>query len=233
MFLIGVKYKNTCQIVIYIGILEMNTIIGYLSSYLKIIPRKARDTFYNYYYGIRAVPAIRMETIPRMHSILNHITSLSLEPTEIVPGIFLGNGYNASNKQTLKHYKITSIINASVEIPNSYENQLLYKYCRIPILDDNHHHIIEYIPEILRFFDETPIDSEHALLIHCYMGSSRSASIVLLYLIVKYGYNFDAALTLIKAKRPIVNINTNFLEDVRLYIENNNILNNEIAICVE
>jgi hypothetical protein len=215
----------------------MNTIIGYLSSYFKIIPRKARDTLYNYYYGIRAVPAIRMETIPRMYSILNHITSLGLEPTEIVPGIFLGNGYNASNNQTLRYYKITSIMNASIEIPNCYENRDQFKYCRIPILDDNQHHIAEYIPEMLRFYEETQIDADHALLIHCYMGSSRSASIVLLFLIVKYGYSFDAALTLIKTKRPIVNINTNFLEDIRNYIEGNGHntinLNNEVSICVE
>jgi protein-tyrosine phosphatase len=217
----------------------MNVIFSYLSSFIRIIPLKARDTLYNYYYGIRAVPAIRMETIPRIHSIINHITSLGMQPTEIIPGIFLGNAYNANNAQTLESYKISSIINVSMEIPNSFDSK--YVYYRIPIMDDNHHHIIDYIPDLLRFFDETRIDPEHALLIHCYMGSSRSASIVLLYLIMKCNYTFDAALTLIKAKRPIVNINTNFLEDIKTYIAQNGVvLQNlppkqpvEIAICLE
>jgi len=218
----------------------MNVIFSYLSSFMRIIPLKARDTLYNYYYGIRAVPAIRMETIPRIHSILNHFTSLGMQPTEIIPGVFLGNAYNANNAQTLESYKISSIINVSMEIPNSFEST--YKYYRIPILDDNHHHIIDYIPGMLQFFEETPIDPDHALLIHCYMGSSRSASIVLLYLIMKCNFTFDAALTLIKAKRPIVNINTNFLEDIKTFIakiDMNGVSNSilpppvEIAICLE
>jgi protein-tyrosine phosphatase len=54
------------------------------------------------------------------------------------------------------------------------------------------------------------------------MGSSRSASIVLIYLITKYNYDFESALKLIKLKRPIVNINNNFIEDIKKYLEKEN-----------
>jgi protein-tyrosine phosphatase len=198
----------------------MNTLYNYLSSYFIIIPRKAVDTIYNYYYGIRALPAIRMEKIPRIHSLLNHVTSLGMEPTEIIPGIFLGNAYNASNNSTLQYYKIKTIVNVSKEIPNSFEGR--YNYYRVPIQDDSEHHISDFIQEILEFLNSTTIDNENAILIHCYMGSSRSASVVLLYLITKLQYDFDTALTLIKTKRPIVNINNNFLEDIRQFIDKSN-----------
>ena len=167
----------------------MNTLYNYLSSYLKIIPRKAVETMYNYYYGLRALPAIRMEKIPRIHSLLNHVTSLGMEPTEIIPGIFLGNAYNASNNYTLQYYKIKTIVNVSKEIPNVFEGK--YNYYRVPIHDDSEHHISEYIPEILDFLNNLTIDNDNAILIHCYMGSSRSASVVLLYLITKFKYDFD------------------------------------------
>ena len=198
----------------------MNTLYNYLSSYFKIIPRKAVDTIYNYYYGIKALPAIRMEKIPKIHSLLNHVTSLGMEPTEIIPGIFLGNAYNASNNSTLQYYKITTIMNVSKEIPNSFDGK--YNYYRVPIHDDSEHHITDFIQDILDFLNSITIDNENAILIHCYMGSSRSASVVLLYLITKLKYDFDTALKLIKTKRPIVNINNNFLEDIRQFIDKSN-----------
>lgn len=198
----------------------MSSLYYYIVSYFKIIPKKTVDTIYNYYYGHRALPANRMEKIPKIYSMLNHVTSLGLEPTEIIPGVFLGNAYNASNYSILNYYKIKTIINVSKEIPNTFEGN--YNYYRIPINDDSEHHISEYIPKILEFLEATTIDEENAILVHCYMGSSRSASVVLLYLITKYGYNLETALKLIKIKRPIVNINQNFIEDIKKYLEKDN-----------
>lgn len=200
----------------------MNTLYYYLASYLRIIPRKTVDTIYNYYYGQKPLPAIRMEKLPGIYSMLNHVTSLGLEPTEIIPGVFLGNAYNASNYSTLRYYNIKTVVNVSKEIPNAFEAN--FDYYRIPINDDSEHHITEYIPEILDFLNNILIDKENAILIHCYMGSSRSASVVLVYLITKFKYDFETALKLIKIKRPIVNINKNFLEDIKNYIEKDNLI---------
>jgi len=194
----------------------MNSIY-YLASYLRIIPKKAYSAALNYYYGIENYPTERMEKIPKYNSFLNHISSLYLEPTEIVPGLFLGNAYNASNYMTLEYYKIKHIINVSLELNNIFGTQ--FNYLQIPIKDDNQNHIYEFIPEIIEFLDKIAIGPENGVLIHCYMGSSRSASAVLLYLIYKYGYTYDDGLQLLKAKRPIVNINTNFLEDIRVYFD--------------
>lgn len=194
----------------------MNSIY-YLASYLRIIPKKACTGLYNYYYGLENYPTERMETIPKYHSILNHVASLYLEPTEIVPGLYLGNAYNASNYLTLEHYNIKHIINISSELPNAFPNY--FNYLQIPIKDDNQNHIYEFIPEIIEFLDRIDISPNNSVLIHCYMGSSRSASVVLLYLIHRFKFSFEHALQLIKAKRPIVNINKNFLEDIQAYFD--------------
>lgn len=189
----------------------------YIASYLRIIPKKAYSAAYNYYCGIESYPTERMETIPKYHSLLNHVSSLYLEPTEIIPGIYLGNAYNASNYLTLKYYNINHILNISTELANVFPD--MYNYLKIPVKDDNQNHIYEYIPEIIEFLDKINIGPENAVLIHCYMGSSRSASVVLLYLIHKYRFSYEHALQLIKNKRPIVNINKNFLEDIRAYFD--------------
>ena len=47
------------------------------------------------------------------------------------------------------------------------------------------------------------------------MGSSRSASITLAYLIYKYNFTLNNGLKYLKKKRDIINININFINDIK------------------
>ena len=49
------------------------------------------------------------------------------------------------------------------------------------------------------------------------MGSSRSASCVILYLMNKYGMTFEDSYNMIKKLRPIVNPNTSFVKQLKNY----------------
>jgi hypothetical protein len=91
------------------------------------------------------------------------------------------------------------------------------KYLRVPIYDDCTYHISNYIKEAMDFIDNACNNKNGNILIHCYMGSSRSASIVLAYLIYKYNYSLSDALLFLKDKRNIVNINVNFIDDIKTY----------------
>jgi protein-tyrosine phosphatase len=191
-------------------------IFYYITSYIRIVPRKAIQYLYNYYNGIKPLPATRMVKQPMAIKMWNHVTNLYLDPTEIVPGVYLGNAYNASNYSTVQRLNIKTIVNVSLEIPNFFEETTDISYFQIPVKDDAEHHITEYIRPILNFLDTRgPFSVDNSVLIHCYMGSSRSASVVLMYLINKYNYTYDGAIAHLKHKRPIVNINTNFLRDIK------------------
>ena len=43
------------------------------------------------------------------------------------------------------------------------------------------------------------------ILIHCFMGASRSASVVIYYLMKKYNYGLNEAVMFCKNKRELVN----------------------------
>ena len=47
------------------------------------------------------------------------------------------------------------------------------------------------------------------------MGSSRSASVIIYYLMKFYGKSFEDALQYVKHKRDIVNLNINFANELR------------------
>ena len=199
----------------------MNTVY-YVVSYLRILPRKTAMAIMNYCYGIIPAPAIRMEILPLNKRVWNHVHNLYIEPTEIVRGLFLGNAFNASNYSTLTTLGIMRIMNISMDIPNFFESSI--EYLNIPIQDDNNHHILPWIPKIITFLDLhygqdsniSPCELE-PLMVHCYMGSSRSASVVCIILMHIYGYTKDSAIALLKEKRSIVNMNINFLNDIDVW----------------
>jgi len=146
--------------------------------------------------------------------IINHLYKLTYPMTHIIDNIYLGNACDASSYYTLKESKITNIINSTCEIPNYFDNE--FEYFKINIYDINSNsfknktfnNILDYIYRIQN-------DGDKKILIHCYMGSSRSAALVILYLIDKYNYTIDEALKFIKNKRDLVNVNTEFIKNLR------------------
>ena len=48
------------------------------------------------------------------------------------------------------------------------------------------------------------------VLVHCYAGVSRSATIVLAYLMQEHNLSFNAAYKLVKSKRPFISPNDGF-----------------------
>jgi protein-tyrosine phosphatase len=72
--------------------------------------------------------------------------------------------------------------------------------------------------KIMRYIDNS-ISSGKNVLVHCVMGSQRSATIIALYLMTKYGMGYGDAIGYIKSKRPICFFGkVNYLESL-LYVD--------------
>lgn len=192
----------------------MDTFFYYITSYLRILPIKGIQYIYNKYNG-QCFPARRMLETTKLNNIYNHVSILYSDPTEIKKNFLLGTGYNASNYSTLETYKIKTIINVTDNIPNYFQGNSDIIYHNIPILDDSNSHLTDYISDLIRFIDENPINDDNQILIHCYMGSSRSASVMIILFMYLYKMTYDESLNLIRQKRPIVNLNVNFITDIQ------------------
>ena len=66
----------------------------------------------------------------------------------------------------------------------------------------------------IQFIDEH-ISRSEGVLVHCQGGKSRSASMVLAYLISKQGMSFEDALELLKQKRKVVKPNDSFAAQLK------------------
>jgi protein-tyrosine phosphatase len=149
---------------------------------------------------------------------LEQIQTFFSEPTHIIDNIYLGSAFNASNYNSLKQNNIGLIINMTNEISNYYENEFEYK--KYGVYDNNIQPIIQFFDkaysDIIEFQQYCPTKN---ILIHCFMGASRSASIVAYYINKKHNKNINDAIIFMKNKRIVVNPTVLFYNQL-LEIEN-------------
>lgn len=188
---------------------------------LRMLKDKLYDTVVNYYYNIHIEKVDRMNP---SHSLLTNMYNLSYSISHIKDFLYIGNAYASSNYYLLKENNIGLIVNVTEEIPNYYEDfDDEFEYLRINIRDQNSEHIFESLEDTLSYmYDYRTAHPNKNILIHCYMGSSRSATIICAYLIQYYNYNVSQSIQLLKEKRDIVNINTSFISDLKQLHSNYN-----------
>ena len=138
----------------------------------------------------------------------------SIHISEIIKGLYLGNLYIANDIDVLKNLGITKILSLieRFRIPKYKESDNI-KHKVILIDDSIQQNIIKYFGECLNF-----IKGEENILVHCAAGSSRSATIVIAYLMWKNKeMTFDKALNYVKEKRTVVNPNLAFQDQLKLF----------------
>lgn len=134
----------------------------------------------------------------------------------IIDNVYLGSSFNASNNDLLNNLKIKRIVNISYDIPNYYEDYIEYYYFKMK--DDG---IDEYTKKDLDNIIEYIKKNNDNVLIHCMMGRSRSATVVLYYLIKEHNMNLDDALKYILSKRYVVNPSLKFIENIKNILKQN------------
>jgi len=110
--------------------------------------------------------------------------------------------------QALREANVTGIVNCTQDIDCYHESTV--EYCRVPVRDEDDAQICLSFESALKFIHRH-IDLENgAVVVHCRQGVSRSASIVLAFLIRFRSMSLEDAYRLAKAKRSKVNPNIGF-----------------------
>jgi len=144
-----------------------------------------------------------------MHSIVvsSADTNQDLPPKGV---IFIGNRYDAINLNFLKKYNIIAVVNAAVELQVF---NCTPQYMKVPLEDIPSQNIIEYLPQVTMFIDET-IEKGNVL-VHCSMGISRSVSLVIGYFMIKYAYDYKSIYDYVKSQRAIADPNIGFKKQLQ------------------
>lgn len=212
------------------NIYNMWSYIEHLHTTSKIAYDKTMDVA-TYYCGMSNIDEDDTETKPlnfddtnnnsRIYPTISYYDAykgFSSEPTLIIDNIYLGSAYNAASLSTLNKFDIKVIINATAEIRNYYPDN--FTYYRYSLYDNNETSIDKYLDDSYEKIKHHQDNTPGNILIHCFMGASRSVSIVANYIMKtkknntgEY-YTFDEALQFIKNKRPITNPTHKLADDI-------------------
>ncbi|EAU80942.1 hypothetical protein CC1G_03118 [Coprinopsis cinerea okayama7 len=158
--------------------------------------------------------ALPPEVMQAMCTPMHQILAPAASPTS--PGQFSGSLYLGSlaavmDKELLRQHNITHIVHVldAPWLPLS-DNEGFNGY-KISILDHDAEDLRPHLESACNHIDKALRGGKNVL-VHCQQGVSRSASIVIAYLIRNHGMTFDNAHSLLKRKRPCVKPNPGFVK---------------------
>lgn len=126
---------------------------------------------------------------------------------KVVPGLFIGDIYAASDLELLTKLKISHIVNLSQRKPK-FQDQFFY--LNIDIADSERSNLKRYF-NVTNWLIQGAINGGNNVFVHCAAGISRSATIVLAYLLFKNKqWTPTRAYEFLRSKRPIVHPNEGF-----------------------
>jgi hypothetical protein len=109
---------------------------------------------------------------------------------------------------------VVSITNDDVVIPGKN-----LKHLHIRLEDNGESDLLGNFETIFGFMIEA-VSTEGAVLVHCEAGISRSATTVIAYLVKYHNMSLEDAFQHVKERRRIINPNTGFVEQLRMFETN-------------
>ena len=154
--------------------------------------------------------------VERNRGIFGSLYDLTYGSTKIIDRLYLGNSCNARNYYDMREDNIGLIVNSSPCISNYFMKE--FEYLNIDVKDISGANILLHLDDTVykmaEYISDNPTKN---ILVHCFMGSSRSATIIIAYLIKHHNYSLNDAMVYVKEKRMVVNLNKDFYTQLETF----------------
>ncbi|XP_069501239.1 dual specificity protein phosphatase 10-like [Ambystoma mexicanum] len=132
------------------------------------------------------------------------------ELSTILPFLFLGNERDAQDLERILDLNIGHVINVTTHLPLYHLESSGVRYKRLPATDNSKQNLRQYFEEAFEFIEEAQ-QCGKGVLVHCQAGVSRSATIVIAYLMKHTLMTMGDAYKYVKGRRPAISPNLNFM----------------------
>lgn len=140
--------------------------------------------------------------------------------TQVKPGICVA-AAGALNPKALSDKGITLIVNVTKEIEPYSSSETIngnIQVVKIPVFDVPDTNLAKFMKPVARLVYANKLAGGNAV-VHCVLGVSRSVTLVAAYMLFYYDMGMQRILTLIQAKRPIINPNGGFKGQLKCFEE--------------
>ena len=134
---------------------------------------------------------------------------------QVIDGLYIGSQDAAVNHEELILHSITHILNVACFVPNHFPHEFTYM-CVEGIYDQVDFNITPYLEPCVEFI-HGGLEGGGCVLVHCNAGVSRSASMIVAYLMKWKGLSLEEALEVVREGRRMARPNNGFLRNLRDY----------------
>ncbi|GAB6023428.1 phosphatase [Chamberlinius hualienensis] len=135
---------------------------------------------------------------------------------KIDSGLFIGSLTAASNVSTLKAHGITHVLTVDTEpLPDHIKEKSQCRTLYVQADDRPHVDLLSHFDEAIEFIKDGM--KTGAVLIHCFFGVSRSATLAIAHIMKQTNLSVQEAVARVKEKRPVISPNPGFMAQLHLY----------------
>lgn len=131
-----------------------------------------------------------------------------IEPSGGEGGVYIGSTDAVSDLALLSKCRISAVIR-TIPGKGTHDKRLIKDHLDVPAEDTFGFNLYKYFAPSLQFIDRNRSEGR-SILVYCLTGTTRSAAIVIAYLIATQGMTFEEAFDFVKEKRKLVRLNKGF-----------------------
>lgn len=127
----------------------------------------------------------------------------------IIPNLYVGDINSAHTYEWLTKHNIKLIINCAIEIKNKFSKKI--KTISLKYDDTPHQKLFPLLSDVYNKYIYPYLKEKKSILIHCYAGISRSASVAIYSIMMYKNISFPHAYMITKDKRGKIYPNDGFI----------------------
>lgn len=131
--------------------------------------------------------------------------------------LFIGGLYALYQTDLIRAAGITHVLSVIDYDPLLKERFAHLQHFHIRADDDPNENLLRWFEQVLRYMDDALRDGKGGVFVHCAMGKSRSATLVVAYLMWKDGVGWRQALGQVCEGRPVCDPNLGFKEQLGVW----------------
>ncbi|KIJ55259.1 hypothetical protein M422DRAFT_87091, partial [Sphaerobolus stellatus SS14] len=134
--------------------------------------------------------------------------------SQIMPNLYLADAHTATSPHVLSSLGIThvvSVLGPALRFPQGV------KVLHLPLDDFPWEDLLSHLHRANDWVEDAMRGKGNKVLVHCWQGISRSASVVAAYFIKNQHMSAEAAIAFVKSKRSVVHPNKGFIRQLKQY----------------
>lgn len=166
-------------------------------------------------YSLDICNNIKLKQISK--EVKNKVTYLDSDhPDLIIEGLYLGNVDSALNENLLKELEVTHVLSICKELTKEMVKEISERFNHLWIQADDADSEDLLYEQCYNFIHQAR-ENNGKVLIHCWMGISRSSSITIMYMMKHKRMKFLDAYQLVKRQRPQISPNYGFIQSLKQF----------------